>query len=282
VQLLGLFLCLTSPLHAAPVVVTSIKPLQLIAAAITDGISTPELVMDAGQDPHHVTLRPSDRRKLQQADVVLWIGPALELPLQDVMEELAVPVLTAQHLPQVLLLESKGATDPHLWLDTRNARHIASALVDALQPLDPANAQRYAANLAAFAQALAATDEKITTVLHPYRTTAWSASHEAFGYFIAQFGLPLPVTLTNSSNEAPGVRRVVELREAILAQQIKCLLTEASENPAQLDALLDGTALHVVQADVLGNGLPDNASGYAQLMLALADNVAVCLAGDAR
>src|SRR5690606_9203123 len=64
-------LCVTGELQAAPAVLASIKPLQLIAAAITDGVSTPQLVMDGGHDPHHITLRPSDRRKLQQADLVL-------------------------------------------------------------------------------------------------------------------------------------------------------------------------------------------------------------------
>src|SRR5687768_8381059 len=66
---------------AAPQVAASIKPLQLIAEAITDGVSTPELILSNSQDPHNAALRPSDRLTLAQADIVLWVGPMLELPL---------------------------------------------------------------------------------------------------------------------------------------------------------------------------------------------------------
>lgn len=281
VNLIALTCCLMQTANAAPEVVTSIKPLQLIAAAITDGISIPQLVMDGGHDPHHVVLRPSDRRKLQEADIALWVGPTMELPLQDVMSQLTATVITAQQVPEMHLLEVEGATDPHLWLDSRNARLVAGALTDTLKHLDPDNSARYAANLDAFVHALATTDAEIAALLSPHKATPWTASHQAFGYFTRQFGLQPPLTLTDSSNNAPGVRRAVELREAIVTRQIQCLLTETSENPAQLDALLQDTKLHIVGADVLGIDLETGASGYTELMLALAHAMASCLEGVA-
>lgn len=279
-QLLGLaVLCCVGSLQAAPVVVTTIKPLQLIAAAVTEGVSSPALVMDGGHDPHHVSLRPSDRRKLQQAELALWVGPALESPLQDVMTQLQVPVITAQQVPQVRLRETEGSTDPHLWLDTRNARYIASALADTLKQLDPDNSVAYSANLDRFVQMLAETDERIVSMLNQHRQTAWTASHQAFGYFTEQFELQQPLTLTDSSNNAAGVRRVVELRAMIDTQGIECLLTETAENPTSLDALIDGSNLRPVAADVLGNSLASTATAYRDLILALADDLAACLGG---
>lgn len=63
---------------AAPEVVTSIKPLQLIAAAITEGVSQPQVLIDGGMSPHDYALKPSDRRTLDQAGLVLWVGEELE------------------------------------------------------------------------------------------------------------------------------------------------------------------------------------------------------------
>ncbi len=63
---------------AAPKVIVSIKPLQLIASAITEGVTTPELLLLPGTSPHDYTLRPSDIRKLASADLVFWIGEDLE------------------------------------------------------------------------------------------------------------------------------------------------------------------------------------------------------------
>ena len=69
----------------APKVVTSIKPLQLIVSAITDGITTPELLIPANQSYHHYTLRPSAVRTINQADLVVWVGPALETYLSTLL-----------------------------------------------------------------------------------------------------------------------------------------------------------------------------------------------------
>ncbi|MEY3659664.1 MAG: hypothetical protein RLZZ169_489, partial [Pseudomonadota bacterium] len=65
-------LALPAAAAPAPVLAASIKPLQLLAAAITDGVSEPQLVLGASEDPHHAALRPSQRRALQAADLVLW------------------------------------------------------------------------------------------------------------------------------------------------------------------------------------------------------------------
>jgi zinc transport system substrate-binding protein len=44
-------------------VLTSIKPLQLIAAAVQDGVAIPEVLLPPGASPHNYALRPSDVRK---------------------------------------------------------------------------------------------------------------------------------------------------------------------------------------------------------------------------
>src|SRR5690606_18695633 len=104
-------------------------PLELLAAPIVQGVSQPVLVMQQDRDPHHLALRPSERLALDRAELLLWTGPMLELPLQRVVRELgAGKVLTVQELDGLHLLQVDGELDPHVWLDTRNARVIANAL----------------------------------------------------------------------------------------------------------------------------------------------------------
>ena len=262
---------------AAPVVVVSIKPLQLIAAAVTDGISTPELAVGAGQDPHHLSLRPSERRALQNAELVLWAGPALEVPLVDVISDIDARVVTAQLLPGIQLGSIEGAIDPHLWLDSHNARHIATALATELQQLDTANADRYVFNVQQFSLQLDALDAELALSLQPLQTQPWSVSHDAFRYFTRQHGLQAPLTLADSSNNAPGVRSVVALRAQLAAQDIHCLLTEPTENHQQLDALLSGSEISIVSADVLGVAIAPAADAYATLLRQLASALQHCM-----
>lgn len=277
--LCALLLCLPlgAQAQSAPVVAVSIKPLQLLAAAITDGVSEPALVLNAAQDPHHASLRPSERRALQQADLVLWTGPLLEVPLDDVVASLVVPVVTAQQLPQVQVLTVDGEPDPHLWLDSRNARAIATALQQALQQLDPAHAERYGANLQQLLVRLDDVDQRIAGALAPLRDTPWAVSHHAFRYFTQQHNLQAPLALADTANNAPGVRSALQLRAQIAEQHIACLLTEPTENHLELESLLDGSGVHIMAADALGLALTPSATAYSDLLLALSDALQNCL-----
>lgn len=90
-----------------PRVLTTIKPLQLIAAAVLDGVAEPQLLLPVGASPHSYALRPSERRALDQAQRTYWVGPELELFLEN---------LLASRDTDMALMHAKGinlrAVDP--------------------------------------------------------------------------------------------------------------------------------------------------------------------------
>ena len=59
-------------------VVTSIRPLGFIAAAIADGVMPTQVLLPDGASPHDYALKPSDIKRLRDADLVVWIGPEME------------------------------------------------------------------------------------------------------------------------------------------------------------------------------------------------------------
>ena len=59
--------------------VTSIKPLAIIAKSALQDRARVEYLMPAGLSPHDVVLKLSDMRKLADADLVFWIGPEFEI-----------------------------------------------------------------------------------------------------------------------------------------------------------------------------------------------------------
>lgn len=72
-----------------PKVVTSILPLQSLAANVMRGIGTPELLVEGAATPHSFQLRPSDAAALQEADLVVWVGEGLESFLEAPLASLA-------------------------------------------------------------------------------------------------------------------------------------------------------------------------------------------------
>lgn len=73
----AVFLFAQVPLASAAVV-TSMKPLGFIAAAIADGVTETQVLLPDGASEHDYSLRPSDVKRLQNADLVVWIGPEME------------------------------------------------------------------------------------------------------------------------------------------------------------------------------------------------------------
>ncbi|MES2626971.1 MAG: zinc ABC transporter substrate-binding protein [Pseudomonadota bacterium] len=262
---------------AAPQVATSIKPLQLIAAAITDGVSEPQLILGNNQDPHHASLRPSDRKVLAQADVVLWVGPILELPLVETIADMKVSALAVQTMDNIVLHNVDGNADPHVWLDTRNARQIATNLAHTLQQLDAANNTQYQTNLQNFTAALDSLDDGIADDFAMLKATPWTVYHNAFRYFAEQFALTAPLAPTESANNQAGIRSIITLQDNIKQQHITCMLTEPDMNHAELNTLLGAADLRIVTADIMGYALEPAKDAYPVLMQNFANTLAGCL-----
>ena len=84
-------------------VLTSIKPLQLIAAAVQDGVGEPDVLLPASASAHHYALRPSDVRRLRDAELFYWIGPDLESFLPRALSAREGTTVAVQDLPKLTL-----------------------------------------------------------------------------------------------------------------------------------------------------------------------------------
>ena len=280
-SLLCVLLLCTLQAVAAPLVAVSIRPLQHIAGAITDGITEVHLAVAPNQDPHHLSLKPSERQLLEDADVVLWVGASLELPLEKLVTQLPGMVLTAQELDAVSLIESghgdaHAGVDPHLWLDTRHAALLAAALTQELVRLDPANAAGYTANLDTFRRDVQATEARLAVVLEPLRSSAWAVEHHAFRYLERQFALTPALQLRDSDNREAGVRSVRSLLQAMRAADLHCIVAEPQVAAAPLRSLLGDPDLRVASIDILGHDIEPSADAYVRMMLGIAQTLAAC------
>ncbi len=76
--------------HAeVPRVATDIAPIHSLVARVMDGVGTPDLIVQPGGSPHEYSLRPSEAKALQEADLVFWVSPDLTPWLGNAIETLA-------------------------------------------------------------------------------------------------------------------------------------------------------------------------------------------------
>lgn len=291
-SLLALLLaCCAFTAQAEVRLLTSVKPLQLIAAAVQEGGAAPDVLLPPGASPHHYALRPSDLRRLQEATLFYWVGPDLETFLPKVLAGRNGPSVAVQALPGLNLRhfgEAKhedehdhahrpGMLDAHLWLLPANARVIAARMAADLARADPANAERYRANLAAFEQRLDALDGRLKARLDKVAGKPYFVFHEAYDYFEEAYGLSHAGVFSVSADVQPGARHVAEMRQRLQAAGPACVFSEPPLQPRLAKTLSAGLPVRLAELDAMGSEVPVGARGYEQLLENLAGNLAGCL-----
>lgn len=282
--------------RAEVTLLTSIKPLQLIAAAIQDGAGTPDVLLPPGASPHSYALRPSDVRRLREAQLFYWIGPDMEMFLDKPLQARSAPSVALQEMPGMHLRtfvdfshmaeadyadhdhdHRPGSIDAHLWLLPANAQLIAARMADDLVIADPANAGRYQANLKAFDERMEQLDARLKQRLAPLVGKPYFVFHEAFDYFEEAYGLRHAGVFALSADVQPGARHVAAMRAELQKSGPACIFSEPPIRPRLADTLSAGLPVRLAELDDLGMAVKVDASGYEHLLGNLADEFAGCL-----
>ena len=306
IALFTALLAVTLPVRAIEVL-TTIKPLGFIAAAITDGVSEPKVLLPTGASPHDFSLRPSDIRSINSADLVVWVGPELEgfmaKPLANHSHALALTQVEGMPLFNYATQDSHDShdhddhdhaahehgdhdegheghhhegVDPHIWLGPTQAKVIAKAIASELGKLDPANQARYDANLAAFDAKVDAKDKVIAGQMKAVNEKGYFVFHEAYGYWERQYGMSSKGHFTVSPERRPGAKTLVDIRKALEEKQASCIYAEPQFSPAVIESVARNTGAKVLLLDEVGEQVPLGPDGYPQFMQQLADAFAQC------
>ncbi|WP_279459789.1 zinc ABC transporter substrate-binding protein ZnuA [Aeromonas veronii] len=306
IALFTALLAVSLPVRAIEVL-TTIKPLGFIAAAITDGVSEPKVLLPTGASPHDFSLRPSDIRSINSADLVVWVGPELEgfmaKPLANHPHALALTQVEGMPLFNYATQDSHDShdhddhdhaahehgnhdegheghhhegVDPHIWLGPTQAKVIAKAIASELGKLDPANQARYDANLAAFVTKVDAKDKVIAGQMKAVNEKGYFVFHEAYGYWERHYGMSSKGHFTVSPERRPGAKTLVDIRKALEEKQASCIYAEPQFSPAVIESVARNTGAKVLLLDEVGEQVPLGPDGYPQFMQQLADAFAQC------
>ncbi len=297
-------------------VLTTIKPLQLIASAITEGGPAPELLLPPGSSPHDYALRPSDVRRVNQADLVVWIGPELEGFLTPLLasQPNSLPLLAqidlddhADHADHTDHADhdtrpasghdahdsdkitvgdhddehDHHGVDTHIWLDPHRAEQMATLLAERLSQLDPANSERYRKNLAAFRAGLEETDRQVAARLAPAAGIGYFVFHDAYGYWEDHYQLPSLGYFTVNPERAPGAKTLTSIHQALKQSRAQCVFAEPQFRPAVINAVARNTDARIGILDPLGAAIEVGPRGYFGFMHQLANAMAACLLNEA-
>ena len=301
-----------SAAHADVSVITSIKPLHSLVSGVMDGVGSPNIIVDGAVSPHSYSLKPSQARDLQEADIVFWFGRDLETFLEKPIEAISsdaniVKLLDTEGLLKLNFREGgpfsehdhddhddhkdhddhddhkdhdehdHGEYDPHVWLDPQNASILVQKISDELSAIDSANAANYANNAAKMKNQLNELVEELTIELKPLSDEGYIVFHDAYQYFEKRFGISAVGSVTVSPEILPGVERTKELRHKVTDLEASCVFSEPQFEPKLVEILVEGTEVGTGVLDPLGASIQNGPDLYFKLIRNMASSLKNCL-----
>jgi zinc transport system substrate-binding protein len=303
-----MIVCLPSSGAAGPGpgVVASIKPVHALVAGVMQGVGEPVLLLKGGASPHGYNLRPSEVQSLNQAQVVFWIGRELETflikPLGNAAGVRSVELLRAPGV-ETLPLREGGNWEPHahhddnhehdptqaeagqqhsdidghIWLDPRNAMAMVRQIGAVLSEVDTAHKAVYQRNAAALSERLQQLEQSLQKQLESVRGKPYIVFHDAYQYFERRFVLTATGSITLNPERQAGARRIQDIRERIVNNQVICVFSEPQFKPTLVETLIKDSPAKSGVLDPLGADLPAEPEAYFQLLNNLAAGLRACL-----
>lgn len=237
-------------------------------------------LVGANEDAHVFEAKPSDAKTLLASKLVVlnglgfepWAGKLLKSSGYKGESVTAAKGVKTRHME-----EEKGhaghaheETDPHAWQNPNDVVLYVRNIAAGLAKVDAAGAATYQANAEAYVKELQALDAwakaQIATIAANKRKVI--TSHDAFGYFAAQYGVKFLAPQGVNTETEPSAKQVAQLIKQIQREKIRAVFVENMSNPkliAQLSKDAGATLGASLYADALSTADQPGAT-YLQMM----------------
>ena len=287
-------------------VVVSIKPFHSLVSGVMLDVARPELLLKGNFSPHTYSLKPSDAKKLQNADFVFWGGEALEVFLAKPIISLSknakvVSILEiaglklrsfraesykgesenfesySHNLPKNQVAELKEGIDPHIWLDPENAKVITQETVQILSDFDPENAQKFQKNGEKIIVRLNELDQQLALEMSEISDLSYLVLHDAYQYFESRYKLKSAGSITLQLEHSLGVSRLKRIQKIIKTSKVRCIFSEPQYSKKLVKTLIKDTAVKNGVLDPIGAGIFSGPELYFDLLKNLSISLKSCL-----
>ena len=296
-------------------VMASIKPIHSLVSMVMEGVGEPSLLVGGAASPHTFSLKPSQARQIEKADVIFWVSPTLETFLEKPLETIGSSAKTYELIEMTSLKRlsfreggpfeghlhddhddhkehaeeghgkhkehaeeghSDDESDPHVWLDPENAKLMLSYISHELGEIDPANASKYEENAATAKLSIDKVSLSIEKELNPYKGSGFIVFNDAYQYFENRFGLQASGSISVHPDTVPGAQRMSEIRKVLSNPSVKCVFNEPQFETRVINTIIDGTGKKSVQIDPLGASLTPGKRLYLDLMMNMGESFHEC------
>ncbi len=229
-----------------PVVLTTFTVLADIAANVAGEHLTVESITKPGAEIHGYEPTPGDIKKAARADLILDNGLNLEAWFAQFVDGLDVPhVVVSEGVQPLKIAEDAyaGIPNPHAWMSPLNVQIYADNMASAFAELDPAHAQEYRANAAAYSTELQEVHDDLVGQLDalPPTQRALVTCEGAFSYLARDAGLTEKYIWAVNAEQQATPQQMVSAIEFINTNDVPAVFCESTVSDAPMQRIVEAT-----------------------------------------
>lgn len=179
-------------------------------------------------DVHVYTPAPSDAKRIADAKLVIVNGLGLEGWLPRLVQSAGSRATIVTASAGIAPLKLGSAADPHAWQSVPNAKVYVTDIANALVAADPDDAELFRTQAKAYLDKLEALDREVREAVAkiPPERRKIISTHDAFGYFAAEYGVQFVAPLGVSTETEPSARDIAAIIGQIKAARIPAVFLE--------------------------------------------------------
>lgn len=286
--------------HRKANIVATIKPIEgLIRAIAEDTVNIQRLIPDYAS-LHNYHFRPSDIRKLNNADIIFRIDENMENFLTPLLSKTPDKVHSLADAPNMTLLPINQSfmsslhshdkeththqhshddhnVDLHIWMSPQNGVAMAAAITHVLSQLQPQHSKRYQQNFKQLSNEIDLFNKRFMEEAKGYKNTPYLVFHDSWRYFSHAFKLKKLATINLNAEVQAGARTLYRTRQQIKRLHAHCLFSEPNFRPKTINTLIEGFEIKTAEIDSLASHLTTSPRLYLDLMQYTAEKVKACL-----
>ena len=217
-----------------PEVLTTFTVLADLARNVAGDRLKVQSIVKPGSEIHGYQPTPSDIERASQADLIVENGLGLELWARKFTANAGnIPTLTLSMGMDPLLIEEDayaGKPNPHAWMSPQRTMAYVDQLEQAFRRLDPAGAEQFSANAAAYKQQLQDLDDELRSALDaiPAERRVLVSCEGAFTYLARDYGLDEAYLWPVNAESQVTPKRMARLINTVRDRQIPAIFCEST------------------------------------------------------
>ena len=293
-------------------VITTIQPINSLVSSVIGNTGKTISLIPSQVSPHEYKLKPSDIKKLQNANIIFFVSHHLETRMTKVFKNLP------KNIKIINLMENSGIKnlairdnqawerndhqhknevkdrhykyskkhndhnhyekedDVHIWLSPDNAVKIIQKVNKELSLIFPENDQIFKQNANQMITKIKQLKIELKNELSSIRDKPYVVFHDAYQYFENRFGVSSAGALTLNPDVLPGAKQIDAIQDLIQDKNIKCIFSEPQYNPKIIETLAADMKISTGIMDPLGAFIDQGPEMYQNLILDIANSLKDC------